>query len=75
MISNIDINQYKIRYIKKPTPIIITNIQAGEYLGSGLTIDEYHTQTECALHPALHRKILEGAVQLAIASLKPPTSK
>lgn len=71
---NVTIEDYTIRYVSKPSPIILTDLNNGEYLGSGLSIDGVTQETSCNLHPALHRKILEGAVQLAIASLKTPSN-
>ena len=57
------ITNYKIRYIKKPTPIIVTDLTA-----SGLSINGINTKTECTLGDSLHREILNKAVELAIAS-------
>lgn len=54
-----EITEYKLRYICKPTPIILTT------LPDGLSINGEHTITECKLNTALHRIILERAVQLA----------
>lgn len=50
---------YTIRYISKPTPIILVN------LPKDLSINGEHNITECKLNTALHRDILERAVQLA----------
>lgn len=62
VISEYNIKDYTIRYIKKPDPIIVSN------LGSDLTIEGKSTRTECALDPSLHNLILERAATLAIAS-------
>ena len=72
---NDTINSYKIRYIKKPHPIIV------DVLGTGLTIDGYtFTNTDtpnppvakvvykdkpCELDEILHEEILQRAVELA----------
>ena len=53
---------YTIRYIKEPSPIILDN------LSEDIDIKGKHTVMECELHPALHKAILDRAVQLAIAS-------
>lgn len=53
---------YKIRYIKRPRPIILEN------LPDGLSIDNISTETTCELHPILHMDILMKAVELAAAS-------
>lgn len=51
---------YKIRYVKRPTPIILVD------LPNGLQIDGYSAKTECTLNPILHNDILQRAVDLAI---------
>lgn len=53
---------YSIRYIKKPSPIIL------EDLSSGLTIEGKSTQLECEIDPILHQDILQRAVELAKAA-------
>lgn len=53
---------YYVRYLKKPTPIILVD------LPDELTINKVSVATECMLHSALHQKILERAVRLALQS-------
>jgi len=53
---------YKIRYVKRPTPIVL------EDLPDGLTIGGEDQETPCKLHPALHMEILNKAVELALAT-------
>lgn len=53
---------YYIRYIKKVPPIILTD------LPEGLTIEKESKASDCILHEALHQKILDKAVQLALQS-------
>lgn len=53
------IEDYTIRYIKKPTPIILTN------LPTGVTINGVNTKSECLLNEVLHQEILDRAVELA----------
>lgn len=53
---------YKIRYVQRPTPIVL------EDLPDGLTIDGTSTETPCSLNPVLHQDILNKAVELAIAT-------
>ena len=60
IISKYDIKDYLIRYISKPTPIIL------EDLPNGLSIDNVSEATECKLNPVLHRTILERAVLMAL---------
>lgn len=62
LISKYDIESYLIRYITKPDPIILTN------LPDNLSINGISIKTECKLTPAIHRAILERAVQLAVMS-------
>lgn len=56
------IDVYYIRYIKKVPPIILTD------LPEGLTIEKHREASDCILHEALHQKILERAVQIALQS-------
>lgn len=56
------IAHYYMRYLKKPQPIVVVN------LPNGITVGEKREKTECALHPALHQKILDNAVLLALRS-------
>lgn len=60
LISDYDISSYYVRYIRKPDPIILTDLK-----GYGVTIDGKDTTASCKLHPALHRLILTTAVQMA----------
>ena len=53
---------YYIRYIKKVPPIIL------EDLPNDLTIEGKSKASNCILHEALHQKILDRAVQLALQS-------
>lgn len=53
---------YYIRYIKKVPPIIL------EDLPNDLTIEGKSEASDCILHEALHQKILERAVQIALQS-------
>ena len=57
-----NIDNYTIRYIKEPSPIILDDFS------EEIDIKGSHNITECELHPALHKAILDRAVQLAIAS-------
>lgn len=55
-------NDYVVRYLSKPDPIILTD------LPDGLSINNISKKTECKLNPVLHRTILELAVNQAIKS-------
>jgi hypothetical protein len=55
---------YKIRYIRKPKPIVLYN-------SPGLTINDlYDTPTDSELPESLHRVILEMAVKNAATIYK-----
>ena len=62
LISKYNIKNYTIRYITKPSPIILID------LPQDLSIDGEHKESECKLHPALHRRILDEAIRLAVLS-------
>jgi hypothetical protein len=54
---------YKIRYIRKPMPIILEDFSSTEY-----TIDGQNTAMTSELPEELHNEILQRGVELAIAS-------
>lgn len=49
---------YTLRYIRRPKPIIVSNLD-------GLTIESEGTASDCELDPILHEEILQRAVELA----------
>lgn len=55
-------NEYIIRYIKKPTPIIIVD------LPDGLSINEESKKSECKLNTILHLDIVKEAFKNALTS-------
>ena len=59
------LTKYTIRYIRRPNPIILTNL-ADVY--SNVSIEGLDTITECELDPILHEEILQRAVELAKAA-------
>lgn len=61
LVSKYNISKYIVRYLAKPTPIILTDL-------GDLTIEGVNTITECNLNSALHKYILDRAVRLAILS-------
>lgn len=63
LISDYTVSNYLIRYLCKPTPIIL------EMLPDDLSIDGERDITECALNTALHRMILDRAVKLAYSRI------
>lgn len=61
IISKYNIESYLVRYLTRPTPIILTT------LPDDLTINGEQNETECKLNSVVHRAILDIAVRLAIA--------
>lgn len=59
--SNDIITEYIVRYLKRPSPIILSNI--GE--DYNLSIDGINVISECELNPIIHSEILQRAVELA----------
>lgn len=57
--------QYQIRYVKKPRPIIVADLD--QTVGDVTIEGEYHAQTS-ELDPSIHEEILQRAVELAKAS-------
>lgn len=55
------IKEYSFRYVKRPAPIILANLD-------GLTINDIGTESSCELDPILHHEILQRAVELAKAA-------
>ena len=60
LISKFKIESYLIRYLSKPEPIILDDLST-----YGVTINGKSGVTECKLNPAVHRILLNRAVQLA----------
>ena len=59
---NSTLTDYKIRYVRRPKPIILANL-ADEYFN--VSIDGRTAITECELDPIIHPEILQRAVELA----------
>ena len=64
------VSKYCIRYIKRPTPIILEGVS-----NTDLTLDNDNTEHTSELDPSLHRKIVERAVLLALQSLNMTSKK
>lgn len=62
LISDYNIGRYFCKYLKRPRPIILTDLTT---IGDNITIEGQTEESECELHPATHRPILERAVMLA----------
>ena len=59
--SEYPIASYYLKYLKRPTPIILEN------LDNDLTIENSSSKTECVLPESLHQQIILRAVQMAKA--------
>lgn len=53
--------EFKIRYVRKPKPIIIEDLDV-------VSIEGASEKTECELDPAIHQEIVQRAVELAKAA-------
>lgn len=73
-IKGVDISKYKIRYVRRPAPIVLTNLSGGEYSG-GLDIDGVSEISECELNPIIHMDILIKAVELALSRIGATSSR
>lgn len=56
-----DSYEYKLRYIRRPRPIILTELES-----DGLNIDGETSISECELNPIIHMDILVKAVEMAL---------
>ena len=63
IVCNYTVTKYYIRYIRKVKPIILIDLSS-----DNLEINGETDTTECELHEALHQKILEDAVIMALQS-------
>lgn len=66
LICNNTISKYIIRYLKYPTPIIVTDLVTDGL--ETVSINGYSSITECKLNDSIHKDILDRAVDLAISS-------
>lgn len=66
LIPKYKLGKYYIKYIRRPDPIILTDL-------GDLQINGVSEETECCLHESLHRLILDGAVRAAVSSRIPPS--
>ena len=61
LISKYNISNYKIRYLKRPNPIILVKLE-------DLNIDKKQEVSNGETNPILHERIVQRAVQLAVQS-------
>ena len=57
--------EYYIRYVRRPKPIIVADLE--ETVGA-VSIDGISAKTECELDPSIHQEIVQRAVELAKAA-------
>lgn len=60
--SNETISEYKVRYIRRPAPIITADLSS-DY--GDVSINGKSEISECELNPSVHQEILQRAVELA----------
>jgi len=70
LISPYNIVEYRLRYLKYPSPIVLTNL-ATAFPNEGLSIDGITANTPCELNEEIHREIIDRAVELALRDYKP----
>ena len=66
------IDSYKVRYIRRPRPIVLVDLTADD-----LNIEGTSIPTDCELNPIIHLDILNKAVELALTTrgaVKPSSS-
>lgn len=61
LISKYNISNYKVRYLKRPNPIILVKLE-------NLNIDKKQEVSNGETNPILHERIVQRAVQLAVQS-------
>ena len=61
---NLVVNDYILRYVKKPNPIILVDLTTG-FVGEGLSIEGQTAAQTCELDVIIHPEILQRAVELA----------
>ena len=65
LLSKYPVHSYLIRYLVQPSPIVLVNLDS-----LGCSVDGVSEETECKLHPLIHRVILERAVRIASEAYK-----
>ena len=66
------IDSYKVRYIRRPRPIVLVDLTV-----DNLDIEKVSIPTDCELNPIIHLDILNKAVELALTTrgvVKPSSS-
>jgi hypothetical protein len=68
-----DIKKYQVRYIKFPSPIILTSLIENEFTGMELSINNETIEQTSELEESIHDEILNRAVELAVRDYKEST--
>lgn len=64
--EGVNVTDYYIRYVRRPRPIILTDLDFTKQ--EELAIDEVSRASECELNPIIHMDILNKAVELAMST-------
>ena len=73
IVCKYQVNSYYVRYIRKPKPILLVDLDDND---SNVSYFQGETRKQgCELHDALHQRILESAVRLALQSKVPQIKK
>jgi hypothetical protein len=70
LISPYNITKYRYRYVKYPSPIILTDFDT-TFPGQDLSIDGVAISQTCELSISIHREIINRAAELATAEYNP----
>lgn len=70
LLSIHDIKKYQLRYIKFPSPIILTPLSLGDFTGMELSINNQTDEQTSELDESIHDEILNRAVELAVRDYK-----
>ena len=68
IVSGLDVLMYKIRYVRQPKPIILTNLV-------GVNINGISDKTECELNSLVHNDILNIAVRMCLERISAKQNK
>lgn len=67
IVSKYEVLKYYLRYLRKPKPIILVDLKSSDGF-KDMEIEGESEPMGCELHEALHKRILERAVEMALIS-------
>lgn len=73
VVSSVELSGYSVQYLRRPKPILLADINSGEWLQYGLRIrgnPEYDAERPCELGETIHNEIVTTAVRMAMAAYK-----